>query len=105
MIHLITFVNTPDSLMATGLGGDARNPWVEMQKVLDKTKDTIVFIITRRQMDHYVPLMEKYDLFKYAVVDHRNVGAMERGSANRNYSDDPHKLKVFVLKGKGESNA
>lgn len=74
-------------------------PYDLIRQLMELSQDTVVFVITPDQLNTFLKYMEKYDLEKYLVVDHR--GAND-GAANRNYAPYNIRLKMFILKGQGE---
>ena len=106
MIYTGVFCNMAELRYMGGFNGGPRrsvNEWELLKDLLEHTDDTVVYIITRAQMPDFNRYIKKYGLEQYLILDHRDQKGKEQGSANWNYHGDPRKLKLMVLKGKGES--
>jgi hypothetical protein len=82
MIHTITFASCPDKANLVHPYGNKAlpagypqtfNPWSEMQELMAKTHDTIIWIVTSDQLPSFMGKTREYGLQKYFVVDHRDL--------------------------------
>lgn len=98
MIYNVTFQAMPEQMNVSLIGVTAEyiNPWVGIQEMMEGTGDHLIWIITKLQKQKFLDMMKKYDLEKYLVVDHSKDPS---GTTNRNYPEDPRRLKVFIMKG------
>lgn len=109
MIHVITYYSMYPSVTLSRFGETPRvvNPWEAIKDALEYTDDVFIFVVASNQLgDRVNPGLARdlfnYKLEEYLIVDHRTTGNVVRGITNRNYPDDLRRLKLFVLKGKGE---
>lgn len=68
------------------------------KNLLEKTHDRLVLIVTRTQYPQLKQWLKAFNLEEYVEFLH----AHKEGVTNPNYPDDTAKLKLCVLKGKGE---
>jgi hypothetical protein len=99
MIYHVTFQNMPGTVNIAGLGKTPEyvSPWLVLRDLLETTGDTVIFVLARFQLDDFMRTIRARGLEKFCVVKMDTEYGL--GVTNRNYSDDPAKLKVFVMKG------
>lgn len=73
------------------------NHWATLQEHLEKSDDTFIFIITLRQWDQWETRKKDYELEKYVLFE------MPYFVSNRRYPDSGRKLRLVILKGKGNA--
>lgn len=76
-----------------------KEDWTAVKELLENTNDHVIFVVTRRQLPSFKEQLKTHDLEKFAIVLHDHTV----GVTNPNYRSDVGKLKVCILKGKGES--
>jgi hypothetical protein len=102
MIHQLVFAGLPDS-QPVGTDGWGRSPskimhpWKAIKKTLEGTGDHILWIVTKQQLHSFLLKIKEEKLVEYLVVKHDDME--NSGTTNRNHTNDPRRLKVFIMKG------
>lgn len=113
MIHQVIYAGLPSKVQVPinpnqGQQGFLKGPtkplypWDVLRSILETTDDTLVWIITKAQLESgYMQAIKDHGLEKYLVVQQ---DGPKEGTRNRNYAGDPYRLRVFIMKGKGKKN-
>lgn len=98
MIYNPTFVNMQEKINIASLGAAHYvNPWEVIRDHLREGDDTFIWTVTISQLPTFMDYVRKYGLEQFLIVRMDKDG---QGVTNRNYMNQPKKLKVFVMKGK-----
>lgn len=117
MIRHCTYQYTYESFSVAFGEKQSINYWALYKKCLEESDDTLIWVVTRKQLPGFMRMVQKYDLEKYLIVNHHHpesrivedkdeygdcvtrIFGPEIGITNHNYRGDAMRLKLFVMKG------
>jgi hypothetical protein len=72
------------------------NEFLKLKQLLESCDDYVVFLIAKRQEETFQHMIRKYDLNQFITFD------QGKFIHNPNYMDSGPRIKMYILKGKGE---